>query len=810
MQVAPQEPDVPELQQAAEPPEIVPETVKAARVPFLERRGTRIAAASILGIVAIGAFAFLFFYIKVARFVDRRLAAGPFADTVDIYSSPCSVAVGDALTVDDLVARLRRSGYTTVKNNPVGWFNVRNNAVEIIPGRDSHRANPAALLEFSHGTLSRIVSAESHAEIGQFELEPQLIANLSGNRERRRLIRFADIPPSLVHAVISVEDKHFFRHSGFDTLRILKAAYVDLKNGRMDQGASTLSMQLARGFWLEPGKHWKRKIEELIITMHMENKLTKQQIFEFYANQVYLGRRATFSVSGFAAGAQAYFGKDLSQLSNADAALMAGLVQRPSYYNPCRYPDRARERRDLVLSLMHYNGYLGEADYRAAIGSPINACPGGSEGRESQYFVDLVQDEIHAKLNDTEKEGRQIYTTLDPDLQEAAEAAVRAGMEKVDRLLRGRKHQTLPPGQPQVALIALDPRTGEVKALVGGRDYGKSQLDHVLAMRQPGSVFKPFVYAAALNTAIEGGPEVFTTASVLSDSASTYSSGGKTYQPANFDREFSGNVTMRDALAHSLNVPTVSLASQVGLDKVVQTAKRLGLNNAIKPTPAVALGAYEATPLEIAGAYTAFANQGQHVNPAMVSQVRAADGRVLYQHKPEARAVLDPRVTFLMVSMLQDVLARGTGAGVRSLGFKLPAAGKTGTSRDGWFAGFTSELLCIVWVGFDDNHDLKLEGAHSALPIWAEFMNRAAKFHPYRGAKAFRAPAGIQSAQVCAESGELAGPFCTKVRADVFINGTAPEVQCAMHEPNTPTELAQPIGLMDGAAPKPALVERRN
>lgn len=805
MQVAPQEPE-PELQPVAEPPEIV----KAVRVPFLERRGTRIAAASILGIGSIVGCVVLFFYIRLAHFIDQRLAAGPFADTVDIYSSPCSVAAGDALTVDDLVARLRRSGYTTVKNNPVGWFNVRNNTVEIVPGRDSHSGNPTVLLEFSHATLSRIVSAKNHAEIRQFELEPQLIANLSEARERRRLIRFADIPPSLVHAVISVEDKHFFRHSGFDTLRILKAAYVDLRSGRKDQGASTLSMQLARGFWLEPGKHWKRKLEELAITMHMENKLTKQQIFEYYANQVYLGRRATFSVSGFAAGAQAYFGKDLSQLSNAEAALMAGLVQRPSYYNPCRYPDRARERRALVLSLMHHNGYLGEAEYRAAIGSPINPCPGGSEGRESQYFVDLVQDEVHAKLNDTEKEGRQIYTTLDPDLQEAAEAAVRAGMEKVDRLLRARKHQAVPDGQPQVALIALDPRTGEVKALVGGRDYGKSQLDHVLAMRQPGSVFKPFVYAAALNTAIEGGPEVFTPASLVNDTASTFYSGGHAYQPGNYGHEFTGSVTLRDALAHSLNVATVTLASQVGFNKVVETARRMGLNDAIKPTPAVALGAYEATPLEIAGAYTAFANQGQHVNPAMVLQVRAGDGRVLYQHVPETRAALDPRVAFLMVSMLQDVLRRGTGAGVRSLGFTLPAAGKTGTSRDGWFAGFTSELLCIVWVGFDDNHDLKLEGAHSALPIWAEFMNRAAKFRPYRDAKAFRAPAGIQSAQVCAESGELAGPFCTDVRGDVFINGTAPEVQCGMHDPHTPTGLAQPVGLMDAAPPKPALVERPN
>ncbi len=810
MVVPPNESEAPELQQSADPPEgVPPEKSDPVHIPFLERRGTRIAAASILGIVLLGAGVFLFYYIRLAHFIDQRLAEGPFADTVDIYSSPRSVAVGDALTVDELVARLRRSGYTTGKNNPMGWFNVRNSAVEIVPGPKSHSSHAAATLEFSHGTLSRIVSAQNHTELKAFELDPQFITNLSENRERRRLVRFTDIPPSLVHAVISVEDKHFFHHSGFDTLRILKAAYVDVKNGRKAQGASTLSMQLARGFWLEPAKHWKRKLEELIITMHMENRLTKQQIFEYYANQIYLGRRATFSISGFAEGAQAYFGKDLTQITNAEAAQMAGLVQRPSYYNPCRYPDRARERRNRVLSLMRHNGYLGDADYRMAINAPINPCPGGSEGRENQYFVDLVQDEIHAKLNDTESEGRLVYTTLDPDLQQAAEAAVRMGMEKVDKQLRARK-RAAQPGQPQVALIALDPRTGEVKAMVGGRNYGNSQLNHVLAMRQPGSVFKPFVYAAALNTAIEGGDAVFTPASLLDDSPSTFYSNGQAYQPANFSHEFMGNVTMRDALAHSLNVPTVSLASQVGYAKVVQTAQRMGLNDAIKPTPAVALGAYEATPLEIAGAYTAFANQGQHVNPAMVSQIRAGDGRVLYRHVPETRAALDPRVTYLMVSMLQDVLSRGTGAGVRSLGFTLPAAGKTGTSRDGWFAGFTSELLCVVWVGFDDNHDLNLEGARSALPIWAEFMTRAAKFRPYRDAKAFRAPSGVQSVQVCAESGELAGPFCSDVRADVFINGTAPAVQCQMHEPHTAAAPSQPAGLTDAVAPKPAFIERRN
>ena len=295
---------------------------------------------------------------------------------------------------------------------------------------------------------------------------------------------------------------------------------------------------------------------------------------------------------------------------------------------------------------------------------------------------------------------------------------------------------------PQVALIALDPHTGEIKALVGGRNYAASQLNHVLAMRQPGSVFKPFVYATALETAVAGGSTIFTPASVVDDAPTTFYFDRQSYQPSNFHQEYMGPVTLRTALAHSLNVATVQLAQEVGYDRVVRMAHRVGLNEAIKATPAVALGAYETTPLEIAGAYTVFANEGSHVTPTTISLVRAPDGSVLYQHQADPRNTLDPRVTYLMVNMMQDVLRYGTGAGIHARGFNLPAAGKTGTSHDGWFAGFTSNLLCVVWVGFDDNRELNLEGAHSALPIWADFMKRATKFHRYEDVRNFQPPPG--------------------------------------------------------------------
>jgi penicillin-binding protein 1B len=520
----------------------------------------------------------------------------------------------------------------------------------------------------------------------------------------------------------------------------------------------------------------------MFITMHLEHKLTKQQIFEDYANQIYLGQRDTFSINGFGEGARVFFGKDLSQIDNAEAALLAGLARRPTYYNPFQYPERARDRRNLVLSLTRHNGYLTEREYRDAAASPLRITPGPAGESSSWYFMALLNGELREKFGEDGGRNRLVYTTLDPDLQHAAEASVRAGMENVDRQLRKRgRAADIPPGQPQVALVALDPRTGEIKALIGGRDYGASQLNHVLAMRQPGSVFKPFVYAAAMATAVEGGSRVFTPASMVHDEATTFYVGANAYQPRGFHGDFMGDITLRTALAHSLNVATVSLAEQVGYKRVVAMARRAGLNDNIRPTPSVALGAYEATPLEIAGAYTMFANQGMLVRPTTVAMVRARDGSVLYRHEPDARPALDPGVTYLMVNMMQEVLRSGTGAAVRARGFTLPAAGKTGTSRDGWFAGFTSELLCVVWIGFDDNRDLNLEGAHSALPIWVDFMKRASQLRPYRSAHDFKRPGGVTSLEICTGTGELAGPSCPSVRPEVFIAGTEPVMPCDLH-----------------------------
>src|SRR4029077_7509678 len=365
-----------------------------------------------------------------------------------------------------------------------------------------------------------------------------------------------------------------------------------------------------------------------------------------------------------------------------------------------------------------------------------------------------------------------------PELQRAAVVAVDAGMKNVDKLLakkydRWRKEAEKkgsndPIPQVQIALVALDPRTGEIKAVIGGRDYGQSQLNHALAHRQPGSVFKPFVYAAAFDNAIDNVQPIVTPATTIDDEPTTFEFDGKEYTPNNYGAKFMGRVTAREALTNSLNVATVKVAELIGYGRVVQIARQMGLGTNIQPTPAVALGAYEMTPVDVAAAYTAFADGGTRAEPEFIDSVIAADGSALEKITPQTHAVLDPRVTFLVTSLLKDVMNHGTAAGVRARGFTLPAAGKTGTSRDGWFAGFTSNLVCVIWIGFDHNRDLGLAGGVAAAPIWADFMIRATALPAYKDVKDFTPPDGIQSVMIDPESLELATPNCPTTREEVY------------------------------------------
>ena len=739
---------------------------------------------------------FFYFYTKYARVIDQRLKAGVFANSAKIFAAPETVGVGDVTTPAEIAAELRRSGYNESRGNPVGYYQLGRDSVEVFPGKDSYFDQEAGLIRFAGGKISEIVSLRDNTERSLYQLEPQLITSLTGpTREKRRMVKFHDIPPILVEAVTSAEDKRFFQHAGFDPVRIIKAFYVDLKEGRKGQGASTLSMQLARMFFLDTDKRWTRKAAEAIITLQLEQKLTKEEIFEDYCNQIYLGYRGSFRIHGFGEAAEAFLGKDLSQITLPEAAQLAGLPRWPAYFDPYNHPDHAKERRNVVLGLMRSNGYISDRDYALAIEAPLTVARGAAQSVEAPYFVDLVNDALQSRFQDEDFQANafRVYTTLDMHLQRAATDAIRKGMVLVDEQIRKqRRFKGQTPPQAQVALVAIDPQTGEVKALSGGRNYGVSQLNHALAKRQPGSVFKPFVYAAALDTGVEGGPRVLTASTIVEDEPTTFWFDGKPYEPSNFEKDFMGDVTLRTALAHSLNVATVKVAEMVGYDKVVDMANRAGMNYKIQPTPAVALGSYEITPLEAAGAYTMFSNNGNYVKPSFLRMVRdGKDGKVLFKNKVEEKHVLDPRVAYLVTNLMEEVLRSGTAGGVRGkYGFYAPAAGKTGTSHDGWFAGFTSELLCVVWVGFDDNEVLNLQGAYSAAPIWAEFMKSALEFREYRGAKPFQAPDGIVSIDIDPETGMPATPACPKSRPEFYIAGTEPVGMCPLHGGRQVTNVA--------------------
>ncbi len=758
--------------------------------------------ASLVGIalfLTVGIGAFTYFYVKYAQLTDAALKAGPFSNTSLLYSAPRPVMVGDEARGEEIASYLRQCGYSESNSSREGWYKVRpDNAIEINPGPDAYDGE-GAVIKIEAGRVSEIISLRDHTQRNQYFLEPQLITNLyDSKREKRRRVYFDDIPKVMVDALRAAEDQHFFEHAGFDPVAILRAAATDIIHGKM-QGASTLTQQLS-GMLLFDNvpRGWRRKIPEVFVTLHLEQKLTKKQIFEYYANNVYLGNQGSFSINGFGEGAQIYFDKDLSRITLPEAALLAGLIQSRRW-DPYRHPDQAKARRNIVLKNMRDDGYISGPAYESAAVSPVEVNTHKVQASEAPYFVEMVNSELqsHYPQQDFHNGAYRVYTTLDPVLQRDAEEAVRAGIAETDARWkrRSKKYGTDEFPLAQAALVALDADTGEILALVGGRNYGVSQLNHTLAKRPTGSSFKPFVYATAMETGLEfNATTVLTPASTVVDEPTTFwFEQQPPYEPHDFERdEWKGTVTFRYALAHSLNVPAVKVAEMVGYDKVTKMAHRVGLN--AESTPAVALGAYENTPIDVARAYTVFPNAGQLVDTSFIKSIRDQNGATIFDSSVKKKQVIDSKVTYLVENMMEEVLRSGTGAGVRTRGFTLPAAGKTGTSpKDGWFAGFTSRIICVVWVGFDDNRDFKLQGAESALPIWVEFMKHAHQHREYRNVHSFDPPDGITTVDIDADTGDLPSGNNSKTRPEVFIAGTQPvqrgngRTQVASWEPVQPS-----------------------
>jgi penicillin-binding protein 1B len=582
------------------------------------------------------------------------------------------------------------------------------------------------------------------------ELEPELLTGVGDTGlERRRPLALAEMSPFIPAAVLAAEDRRFFEHDGLDLLAIGRALAVNTSRGEVAQGASTVTQQLVKNLVLGPERTWRRKIREGAVALAIELRYPKEKILEAYLNTVYLGQRGRAAIMGVGAAAQSYWGKDARRLSLGESALLAGMIRAPNRYSPDEHPERARGRRDAVLRRMQELGMIDESALATALAerTPVRgraAVP--SAAPAAPYFLDYVRGAIGTELG---AGSPRIYTTLDPSLQRAAEAAVARGLDRLESAHRSLR-RSASGERLQAALVALDPATGEVRALIGGRDYEGSAFNRVThARRQPGSAFKPFVFLAALRRGAAGQPPAVTAVSLVDDLPVELETPREVWAPRNYEDRFTGTITVRQALERSSNAAAVRLAQAAGLERVIRTARDVGFTSRMSPVPALALGSFEVTPLELAAAYAALANGGTPMTP---HGVRTVEGRAGVAGARAGVPRLSPEEAYLITHLLRGVVDRGTGAAARSLGLGGAIAGKTGTTndtRDAWFAGYSPRLVGVVWVGFDDGSPLGLSGAAAALPIWTDFMRAAASLED---PGEFTVPVTVVLSQVCGSS----------------------------------------------------------
>ncbi|MEE9550803.1 MAG: PBP1A family penicillin-binding protein [Candidatus Binatia bacterium] len=709
-----------------------------------------------------------------------------------IYSDTFLMYPGVNLRPEDLEAKLLRLGYreTNSKLRSSGDYRIlkREGRAEIYLHNfqyplGSFKGFPVRLILRSN-TIAKILNLQSGKEIFSLELEPELVTGLYDRTwEERRLVTLGEVPLLMTRAILSIEDERFYHHWGIDPIAVLRAFAVNLRRGGIVQGGSTLTQQLMKNFFLGSEQTMVRKIKEALMAIVAERNYSKDEILENYINEIYLGQKGAQGIFGVWEASQFYFGKEPSQLSVGEMALLAGLIKAPNRYSPYRSVKDAATRRDVVLGKMFEEGFITRAQFERSRKEVIRPREFVKLANDAPFYVDFLRKELAESYSSQvlTAEGLRIFTSLDFQLQVLAEKSLAKGLKLLERsyphLRESGKKDRL-----EGAIVVIKPQTGEIKAMAGGRDYQKSQFNRVIqARRQPGSIFKPFVYLAALIYGSEDGEIRFTPATLVEDSPFTWSYEGQEWVPENYKEEYYGLVTFRKALEKSLNSATARIASEVGIKKVRDIAYRLGLQGPLPLLPSLALGAVEVTPFEIARAFSTLANNGVRTNPLAVKQVMNQRGQVLEKRDVQVKKVITPRVAYLMNHLLKGVLDRGTGRGVRRRGFYRPAAGKTGTTndtRDAWFAGYTPDLLAVVWVGFDQQSELGLTGAQAALPIWTEFMKKATAGNPVTD---FNQPSGIEFIDVDPLSGYRATPNCPRVVREVFLKSEAPTAFCPLH-----------------------------
>lgn len=722
-------------------------------------------------------------WIVVARMIDKRLGGGEDRPMPRIFGRAFEITPGQTLSVAELRSRLNNVGYSErPKAEQPGEFTTTATSLQMMTKAEAGAPPALVKIDFSRGTSSVVtkIAPTTGKPLAKLRLESPMLAALASG-QRRRYVPLAMIPKRMVQAVLAIEDQRFYEHPGVDPIGAIGALIRNMRGDKTyTAGGSTLTQQIVKNTFLTPEKTLKRKLSEQFIAVVMERRLTKDQILELYLNETVLGQRGPFEIHGVAEASRIFFGVDLRNITLAQAATIAGVIQSPSRLSPFRNAERALERRNLVLRQMADARFITADEKTKAQAEPIGISARAMEN-EAPYFVDYVSQLVDEGYSGLLKKDAavDVFTTLDVHFQRLAQEALAEGLTQVDKQLLARKKKDI----AQAAMVVANPRTGEILAMIGGRGYNQSQYNRaVTSRRQPGSTFKPFVYLAAFEKMAETGGHELTPATIEIDEPTTWiDDQGKPYTPGNYQNEYNGPVTLRFALAHSRNIVAIKVAEQAGYDRVADLWKKVGEGSAAKPYPSIALGVFEASTLEMAGAYTLFENAGQ-VRPLRAITRITENGQDKKVKVENPRTVARPDTTYLVLNMLRGVVNEGTGAAARSAGFRLDAAGKTGTTndqRDAWFIGFTPDLLVAVWVGFDNNNPIGLTGAQAALPIWTAFMKRATAGRPD---KAFDVPNGLVWVDIDKETGKLATPGCVKTIREAFLVGTGPTELCPLHK----------------------------
>jgi penicillin-binding protein 1B len=731
----------------------------------VKRRFVRLGLVVFLIACAIAANVVMRSYRYYSQIVDARLASGYLTSRPGLYAAPRVLEAGQKLSREKLVTVLRRAGYVEANASDVwsGSFSLVDSNLEIRPARSKQ----VVRVNFTGDQIAEIRG--DGALLDSFTLEPEILStDLSSKAGKREVLSYNEIPEVLVHAILAIEDRRFFEHSGVDVNGLARALLRNVADEQMAQGGSTITQQLVKNTYLTPEKTVQRKYAEAMLSFALERRLSKNDIFALYCNEVYMGQRGAVAVRGVKEAAKVFYGKELRDLTLSETATLAGMIQGPARYSPVQHPEAARARRDIVLAAMRESGWITAAQIASANAEPVTVAPAPVvDDSLAPYFVDYVNRLAESQF-ETSADRQRIYTTIDLELQQAAESALQRQLDRLDVVYANRGLK------PQAALVALDPHTGNVLAMVGGRKYGESQLNRATdALRQPGSTFKPFVYAAA----VEDG---FSPVRMFMDAPRDFTyDRDKIYRPANYGGGYSmGEVTMRTGLVRSLNVVTVDVALQTGLARISNLAARFGLP---KPEryPALALGTKEVTPLQLASAYATFVNQGQRVDAKAVTSV--GEPPATHAAPVAVDQVVSPQTAYMITNMLQGVVERGTARKARGAVPGTAIAGKTGTSRDGWFVGYSPNLVCVVWIGFDDNKQLGLTGAEAALPAWIEFMNNAVAMRPDLGGENFECPAGIEFVEIDAATGLRSTVTCPVRELIAVTERMAPNMECYLH-----------------------------